>query len=1080
MMLNTFVRTGNRIFIYLLIFALLGLQCSIASGSVFVNHTIQLSSPRTSFGSIQVNNKIYFAGGFGYHDYVASNIVDVLDLTNNTITQLTLGSARGMITPVAIEPRIYFIGGYEYLNPPWRLESDFSFTTSFASGPTVRSPTKLALYGSTLTVIGPYSVDFFNTQTGSWTTNPKLTAKMMTLYGTTTFAHQNCVFVFGGYDMKTNVWSNSVWMIDAPLSDPIEYTNQAPEKAILSSTLDANNRAVVFQYSDMVVVYHIPTKQWFNRDASGFVSSVSYFDSTIVFLPDGYWTLDWTTMSNNWTPVTELTLAFAIADQFLYSTRDQNSGSWTIVINSNVTPSVEVQTLLGGLQAETILRSVELSATVVAFVTPRGSVFKYDASNRQFAQFSVSSTQPRYLFAINNHTVCLISGASPYYMDLMDSETYVVDSHSPSFLPMALVNGQLIDIFSRNKIDVSSFAETTMPISLLPPTSLWVQEGTNFFTMLTFSPGIVPPTLNYSVYMDVYNYVEETWETSIKIGGTPTAKGYHQAVAFNDSLVIFSPTQAVIHKGDQAGWVTIKDTAFSYLIQDNPTFAPIPMINDKAYCVYPGPGMNVVSWPLSVTKPLFDDTTISDSSTAITRFIVPYQSKMLFLATRAKVGIYEQIIFYTIEDDHFESASFPVAQSALSLVMYDDFLLAFGNGTSEINYFYPSNLGWGTEPFDNSFLPAVLQTLPADKNSSTVLMIAGGVHRERYYYSDAVQFLVLNLTIPVAPPVAPPSTPLTVQQPSVDSVADNSSTIIIAVVVPVGAVVIAGVLLAVLLIRRNKKKKRQTTTSELESRYGQWFTPFSDIQFGRQLGQGANGQVFEGTWKNTKVALKVSSTQANSSVISELEVMINMRPHPNVIQLFGFSIHPETNSVILIIEYCNGGSLDAALYDSQKPLTTQQKWSWIAGIAQGLNHLHSNNIVHRDVAARNVLLHQNEPKLTDFGMSRFVEEDQKGTTRSELGPIRWMSPESLKYKQYSNKSGVSGSAQNMTAWALIILNRRVVIWYSYVRDYGTGRAAQFRRSHRRCTTDQRSRSRSKDPSLVSSKNSLYDARLLAN
>jgi hypothetical protein len=36
-----------------------------------------------------------------------------------------------------------------------------------------------------------------------------------------------------------------------------------------------------------------------------------------------------------------------------------------------------------------------------------------------------------------------------------------------------------------------------------------------------------------------------------------------------------------------------------------------------------------------------------------------------------------------------------------------------------------------------------------------------------------------------------------------------------------------------------------------------------------------------------------------------------------------------------------------------------------------------------------------------------VEEDQKGTTRSELGPIRWMSPESLKNKQYSNKSGMS-------------------------------------------------------------------------
>jgi serine/threonine protein kinase len=89
--------------------------------------------------------------------------------------------------------------------------------------------------------------------------------------------------------------------------------------------------------------------------------------------------------------------------------------------------------------------------------------------------------------------------------------------------------------------------------------------------------------------------------------------------------------------------------------------------------------------------------------------------------------------------------------------------------------------------------------------------------------------------------------------------------------------------------------------------------------------------VFEGTWKGTKVALKVSPAQANSGVISELEVMINMRPHPNVIQLFGFSVHPETNSVILIIEFCDGGSLDGILYEPQpEPISFEQQLAWLA------------------------------------------------------------------------------------------------------------------------------------------------------
>jgi serine/threonine protein kinase len=75
------------------------------------------------------------------------------------------------------------------------------------------------------------------------------------------------------------------------------------------------------------------------------------------------------------------------------------------------------------------------------------------------------------------------------------------------------------------------------------------------------------------------------------------------------------------------------------------------------------------------------------------------------------------------------------------------------------------------------------------------------------------------------------------------------------------------------------------------------------------------------------------------------------------------------------------------------------------GVAKGLGHLHANHIVHRDVAARNVLLQNNEPKITDFGMSRIVEEDKRGITKSELGPIRWMAPESLRNKEYSTKSG---------------------------------------------------------------------------
>jgi insulin receptor len=76
-----------------------------------------------------------------------------------------------------------------------------------------------------------------------------------------------------------------------------------------------------------------------------------------------------------------------------------------------------------------------------------------------------------------------------------------------------------------------------------------------------------------------------------------------------------------------------------------------------------------------------------------------------------------------------------------------------------------------------------------------------------------------------------------------------------------------------------------------------------------------------------------------------------------------------------------------------------------------MSHLHKFNIVHRDLAARNVLLSHSDPysaqlKISDFGMSRVLEQDIEGKTQNKMGPIRWMSPESIGQQVYSKKSDV--------------------------------------------------------------------------
>ncbi len=107
---------------------------------------------------------------------------------------------------------------------------------------------------------------------------------------------------------------------------------------------------------------------------------------------------------------------------------------------------------------------------------------------------------------------------------------------------------------------------------------------------------------------------------------------------------------------------------------------------------------------------------------------------------------------------------------------------------------------------------------------------------------------------------------------------------------------------------------------------------------------------------------------------------------------------------VMILEYCEGGSLDTKLFDTKQAWTVAEQLRTVNGIAKGLFHLHKNQIIHRDISARNILLNYNQPKISDFGLSRLVSDTKKGsTTKSNVGPIRWMSPESLKTMSYSTK-----------------------------------------------------------------------------
>ncbi|KAK6026442.1 hypothetical protein OSTOST_07601 [Ostertagia ostertagi] len=112
---------------------------------------------------------------------------------------------------------------------------------------------------------------------------------------------------------------------------------------------------------------------------------------------------------------------------------------------------------------------------------------------------------------------------------------------------------------------------------------------------------------------------------------------------------------------------------------------------------------------------------------------------------------------------------------------------------------------------------------------------------------------------------------------------------------------------------------------------------------------------------------------------------------------------------MLVMELVDGGSLDSVLQKSQDDIPLNDLLRYAFGAAKGLEYLHDNDCIHRDVAARNCLVNGGDVKISDFGLSHSLSNREKHYKLKDMNqrlPIRWLAPEVLSTATYSTKSDV--------------------------------------------------------------------------
>ncbi|XP_031627425.1 focal adhesion kinase 1 isoform X6 [Contarinia nasturtii] len=161
--------------------------------------------------------------------------------------------------------------------------------------------------------------------------------------------------------------------------------------------------------------------------------------------------------------------------------------------------------------------------------------------------------------------------------------------------------------------------------------------------------------------------------------------------------------------------------------------------------------------------------------------------------------------------------------------------------------------------------------------------------------------------------------------------------------------------------------------------------------------------------EKTMINVAVKTCKADADLLTsekflEEAYIMQKFEHPHIIRLIGICSEPP---IWIVMELARFGELRAYLRAHAKKLKLGTLLLYCYQLSTALSYLESKKFVHRDIAARNVLVSSQKCiKLADFGLSRWVEDQSYYHSGKGMLPIKWMAPESINFRRFTTASDV--------------------------------------------------------------------------
>ncbi|CAG8495948.1 7003_t:CDS:1, partial [Racocetra fulgida] len=202
--------------------------------------------------------------------------------------------------------------------------------------------------------------------------------------------------------------------------------------------------------------------------------------------------------------------------------------------------------------------------------------------------------------------------------------------------------------------------------------------------------------------------------------------------------------------------------------------------------------------------------------------------------------------------------------------------------------------------------------------------------------------------------------------------------------------------------------------------------PYEQLSNIEYLAHGGFGVVSKARWNFLDVALKCLNNSKNltADVLQEITNYRLFDHSTNIIyvsQCYGLSQDPTTGNYLMVMHYFEGGNLRQYLDNNHNQLFFEDKLGLLYTMANGLYHIHSQGLIHRDFHPGNILnrfsstlyfksLEYNKTMqnigcyITDLGLCKPI--DEANDDKTIYGVLPYVAPEILRGKQYTQASDI--------------------------------------------------------------------------